>query len=160
MIRTDGPLQTPQRFALGLSTVSSPPGMTRKNRFGPGSMEIFPRSHAGSAPWPAGWCGEPGVVCSSACSKDAADKQRHLRRSETPRRMGQRTRWTTCTLRPSVDEGRFTHNPEVEGSNPSPATKARGPFLNREGAFRMRLLTEAGLRAFIAAGPVLAGCGG
>src|ERR1700747_2715886 len=29
----------------------------------------------------------------------------------------------------------MAHNPEVEGSNPSPATKARGPFSNRERAF-------------------------
>jgi len=36
------------------------------------------------------------------------------------------------------DGGRMAHNPEVEGSNPSPATKARGPFSNREGAFCMR----------------------
>jgi ParE toxin of type II toxin-antitoxin system, parDE len=32
---------------------------------------------------------------------------------------------------------RMAHNPEVEGSNPSPATKARGPFSNRERAFCM-----------------------
>jgi antitoxin YefM len=30
---------------------------------------------------------------------------------------------------------RTAHNPEVEGSNPSPATKARGRFSNREPAF-------------------------
>ena len=29
----------------------------------------------------------------------------------------------------------MAHNPEVEGSNPSPATKARGPFSNREMVF-------------------------
>src|SRR5690349_21140107 len=39
--------------------------------------------------------------------------------------MEQRTRWTTWTLRPSVDGGRFTHNPEVAGSNPAPATNFR-----------------------------------
>ena len=33
------------------------------------------------------------------------------------------------------DVRRMAHNPEVEGSNPSPATKARGPFSNRERAF-------------------------
>jgi hypothetical protein len=32
----------------------------------------------------------------------------------------------------------MAHNPEVEGSNPSPATKARGPFSNRERAFCTR----------------------
>jgi hypothetical protein len=48
MIRTDGPQQTPSAsaWALVLSTRSSSPGMTRRNRFRPGSMEIFPRSSA------------------------------------------------------------------------------------------------------------------
>jgi hypothetical protein len=32
----------------------------------------------------------------------------------------------------------MAHNPEVAGSNPAPATKARGPFSNRERAFCMR----------------------
>src|SRR5215470_2235962 len=36
----------------------------------------------------------------------------------------------------------MAHNPEVEGSNPSPATKARGPFSNREGAFCMRFVHD------------------
>ena len=36
--------------------------------------------------------------------------------------------WVTWTPGTIVDGGRLTHNPEVEGSNPSPATKARGPF--------------------------------
>src|SRR5260370_14286489 len=39
------------------------------------------------------------------------------------------------TVRDSRDARRTAHNPEVEGSNPSPATKARGPFSNRERAF-------------------------
>ena len=36
-----------------------------------------------------------------------------------------------------MDEGRFTHNPEVAGSNPAPATSFRrsGPFPGRERAF-------------------------
>jgi hypothetical protein len=33
------------------------------------------------------------------------------------------------------DGARLAHNPEVAGSNPAPAAKARGPFSNREGAF-------------------------
>src|SRR6185369_2472837 len=39
--------------------------------------------------------------------------------------------------RVSVNGGRFTHNPEVEGSNPSPATKLAGqrPLPIMEGAF-------------------------
>jgi len=43
----------------------------------------------------------------------------------------------------------MAHNPEVAGSNPAPATKARGPFSNREGAFRLRVVN----------GLVNAGCG-
>ena len=39
------------------------------------------------------------------------------------------------TARDGRDARRMAHNPEVEGSNPSPATKARGPFSNRERAF-------------------------
>ena len=45
------------------------------------------------------------------------------------------------TRRNVGDEGdvrRVAHNPEVAGSNPAPATKARGPFLNREMTFCMR----------------------
>jgi hypothetical protein len=41
------------------------------------------------------------------------------------------------TARDSRDGRRMAHNPEVAGSNPAPATKARGPFSNREGAFRL-----------------------
>ena len=41
------------------------------------------------------------------------------------------------TVRDGGDERPKAHNPEVEGSNPSPATKARGPFSNRERAFCM-----------------------
>jgi len=43
----------------------------------------------------------------------------------------------TGTRRNIGDRGdvrRSAHNPEVEGSNPSPATKARGPFSKRERA--------------------------
>ena len=36
----------------------------------------------------------------------------------------------------------MAHNPEVEGSNPSPATKARGPFSNRERAFCMSFVHD------------------
>ena len=64
--------------------------------------------------------------CSSACSRDAGDRRRHPRRGETPWRTEQRTRWITWMSRPSVDVGRFTHNPEVAGSNPAPATRQNG----------------------------------
>ncbi len=35
------------------------------------------------------------------------------------------------------DARRMARNPEVAGSNPAPAIKARGPFSNREGSSRM-----------------------
>ena len=38
------------------------------------------------------------------------------------------------TARDDRDRRRMAHNPEVEGSNPSPATKARGPLSNRKRA--------------------------
>ena len=58
--------------------------------------------------------------CSSTCSRDARDSQRDPRRGETPRRGDQCGRSTTKTPRVSADKGRFTHNPEVAGSNPAP----------------------------------------
>ena len=36
----------------------------------------------------------------------------------------------------------MAHNPEVEGSNPSPATKARGPLSNRKRASGPSLETD------------------
>src|SRR5579859_1329298 len=51
----------------------------------------------------------------------------------------------------SSSVARWAHNPEVEGSNPSPATEmqVRGPFSNRERAFCMwfanGFANEAGL---------------
>jgi hypothetical protein len=61
------------------------------------------------------------------------DRRRVRRRSETLRRLAQRTRWTIWTRRVSVDRDRFTHNPEVAGSNPAPATNFRRsrPFPGR-----------------------------
>jgi hypothetical protein len=62
---------------------------------------------------------------------------------ETTRDTGdahQGLRLVSETRRDAEDGGdacRSSHNPEVEGSNPSPATKARGPFSNRERAFCM-----------------------
>jgi hypothetical protein len=55
------------------------------------------------------------------------DKDSGARRRETPRlpaQSGCQTTWTSGTV---VDDGRLTHNPEVEGSNPSPATRQNGP---------------------------------
>jgi hypothetical protein len=90
----------------------------------------------GSASRLAGWCGWQ-LRCSNACSRDSVDRRRDPGRGETPRGGEQRTRWTTWTRRPSVDGDRFTHNPEVAGSNPAPATSFRRsrPFPVRERAF-------------------------
>ena len=57
-------------------------------------------------------------------TRDTGDAQRGLCLvSETRRNAG------------DVGDGRrMAHNPEVEGSNPSPATKARGPLSNRKRA--------------------------
>jgi hypothetical protein len=65
------------------------------------------------------------------------DQGSGARRQETPRlpvQDGCRTTWTSGTV---VDDGRLTHNPEVEGSNPSPATNFRRsrPFPSGERAF-------------------------
>ena len=75
--------------------------------------------------------------CSSVCSRDAMDRGSGARRQETPRlpiQDGCRTTWTSGTV---VDDGRLTHNPEVAGSNPAPATSFRRsrPFPGRERAF-------------------------
>jgi len=78
--------------------------------------------------------------CSSVCSRDAMDRGSGARRRETPRlpvQDGCRTRWTSGTV---VDAGRLTHNPEVAGSNPAPATKSAGqsPLPIMEEGFCMR----------------------
>jgi len=60
-------------------------------------------------------------------TRDTRDIQRGLRLiSETCR-----------NARDGRDARRMAHNPEVAGSNPAPATKARGPFSNREGVSGM-----------------------
>jgi hypothetical protein len=43
-------------------------------------------------------------------------------------------------MRDVGDVRRMAHNPEVEGSNPSPATKARGPVSNRKRASWLRFV--------------------
>jgi hypothetical protein len=59
------------------------------------------------------------------------------RRRETPRLPAQSRRWTSWTGWAFVDAGRLTHNPEVAGSNPAPATSFRRsrPFPTRKRAF-------------------------
>jgi len=75
--------------------------------------------------------------CSSVCSRDSVDRESGARWRETPWLPGQsryRTPWTRGTF---VDDGRLTHNPEVAGSNPAPATNFRSsrPFPITERAF-------------------------
>ena len=79
-----------------------------------------------------------GAWCSNACSRDAVDRRRDQGRGETLRPIEQGTRWTTWTRRVCVDGDRLTHNPEVAGSNPAPATSFRRsrPFPSRERALR------------------------
>ena len=63
--------------------------------------------------------------------RDGGDDARHRRRLARPSAWSARRGGTSETLR---DARRMAHNPEVEGSNPSPATKARGPLSNRKRA--------------------------
>ena len=62
--------------------------------------------------------------------RDTGDAQRGLR-------LVSETRWNAGDM---GDARRGAHNPEVAGSNPAPATKARGHFSNRERAFCMRFV--------------------
>jgi len=57
-------------------------------------------------------------------ARDTGDAHRGLRLVSETRR----------DTRVGGDARRGAHNPEVAGSNPAPATKARGPFSNRERA--------------------------
>ena len=54
------------------------------------------------------------------------DQGSGARRRETPRLPVQSRCWTTWTGWAFVDAGRLTHNPEVAGSNPAPATRQNG----------------------------------
>ena len=74
-------------------------------------------------------------ICARICARDVTG------RSETGGRRGGLTRTLADrsvrsarsleTARDDRDRRRMAHNPEVAGSNPAPATKARGPFSNR-----------------------------
>ena len=88
----------------------------------------------------AGWGRELQIsrlFCKPICKPDAA-KQRETeptgRDVICPIRRGH---WTPRDSPRRRDTRRMAHNPEVAGSNPGPATKARGPFSNRERAFCM-----------------------
>jgi hypothetical protein len=82
---------------------------------------------------------------------DRGSGERRRETSRLPMQDGSGTRWTHGTV---VDDSRLTHNPEVAGSNPAPATSFRRsrPFPSRERAFCVsstvaRRVAEAALRA-------------
>jgi hypothetical protein len=56
-----------------------------------------------------------GLGCSSACSRDAVDRESGARRRETPRLSAQSRCWTAWTGWAFVDDGRLTHNPATAG---------------------------------------------
>ena len=66
-------------------------------------------------------------------TRDTGDAHQGLRRVSETRR----------NARDREDVRRMAHNPEVEGSNPSPATKARGPLSNRKRASGARFVNVA-----------------
>ena len=57
-----------------------------------------------------------------------------MRLGETAPRFGRGHLRCLVTGWTGWDGARLAHNPGVAGSNPAPATKARGHFSNREGA--------------------------
>jgi hypothetical protein len=86
-----------------------------------------------------------GSGCSSVCSRDPVDGESGARRRETPRLPAQSGCWTTWTSWAFMDAGRLTHNPEVAGSNPAPATSFRRsrPFsYQEEGLWHFRRVAK------------------
>ena len=63
----------------------------------------------------------PRPAGTAKTTRDTRDAQRDLR-------------LVSETRRNAEDVDRMAHNPEVAGSNPAPATKARGPLSNRKRA--------------------------
>ena len=86
--------------------------------------------------------------------RDSLRRGRRSRRSEMGSVRPPRSPRPPETARDARDQCRMAHNPEVEGSNPSPATSFRrsGPFPGRERAFCVpgtvvKRVVGAGLRA-------------
>jgi len=85
-------------------------------------------------------------ICARICAQDAAgrletrgtQRARHGRPDVRPPRSVQRPE----TMRDGRDRCRMAHNPEVAGSNPAPATKARGPLSNRKRASGPRFVNR------------------
>ena len=75
------------------------------------------------------------TVIVTKTSRNELDMVRRDRTSETAPRFGRGHLQCLVTGWTGWDGDRLAHNPEVEGSNPAPATKARGSFSNRERAF-------------------------
>jgi len=122
---------------------------TRQGRNPRGDGSLGPGS-----PRPVLASADGGLECSSACSRDAVDSESGVRRRETPRLPGQSGCWTSWTGGAFVDAGRLTHNPEVAGSKPAPATNFRrsGPFPSEGRAFCVpgavvKRVVETGFRA-------------
>jgi hypothetical protein len=89
--------------------------------------------------------------CKPICKPDApgqceTGETRKARKDLRPRvGRGQNSDWRLPeTVETPV--GRL-HNPEVGGSNPPPATRGKGPFSNRERAFRMWVVKRVCARA-------------
>jgi hypothetical protein len=84
--------------------------------------------------------GQASLFCKPICKPDAA-RQLETGETESTVRDGSvlfaESPRPRETARDGRDARRMAHNPEGEGSNRSPTTKARGPFSNRERAFCM-----------------------
>ena len=106
------------------------------------SPDTVPRAQGWQPRKGRGWGAEGAGNCRSiACSvnrfvnrtpRDSPRRGRRSRPSETDRACPPRSPHPRETARDARDTRRMAHNPEVEGSNPSPATKARSWFSNRE----------------------------
>ena len=66
----------------------------------------------------------PGVSLARLLTKTGSDGLEHLRHGETASAPADRWRGTFETVSEAWDVARRTHNPEVVGSNPTPATSS------------------------------------
>ena len=92
-----------------------------------------------TGPHLSSWAAAPRKTTSPASAPDAVTRLvgtgETERDADDARRGDSKVSETRRNAGDGGDGRRMAHNPEVEGSNPSPATKARGPFSNRERAF-------------------------
>ena len=138
------------RAPCGLASGTTGGDASRVEAAPPGSRlpgpDTVPRAQGRQPRKGAEECGGAGNCRSIACSvnrfvnrtrRDSTRRGRRSRPSEMDRACKPRSPHPRETARDARETRRMAHNPEVEGSNPSPATKARGPFSNRERAFCM-----------------------